>query len=124
MQRKGLDIFLKILKVLIPVALVAFLIFCGYDLVDIYLEDLKHIGEEGTYVQGYGLSFVVLLILGLVYNGIVLAFSVVGLIASLLYKNSISRKKNVVTFVLLCVSPVVTELLLVGMYYLIPVIVG
>ena len=83
MQRKGLDIFLKILKVLIPVALVAFLIFCGYDLVDIYLEDLKHIGEEGTYVQGYGLSFVVLLILGGCIALMVTKLDLVSLIISL-----------------------------------------
>ena len=51
---------------MIPVALVAFLVFCGIDLVDIYLEDLSHANDSGTYIQGYGLSFAVLLILGFI----------------------------------------------------------
>lgn len=123
-MNRGLNIFLLVLKILIPVALVAFLVFCGIDLVDIYLEDLSHANDSGTYIQGYGLSFAILIILGFIYNGVALVIALIGLFTSIGYRSAYNRRGNIVTFTILTISPVITELLLVLMYNVIPSIVG
>ena len=123
-MRRGLNIFLLVLKILIPVALVAYLVICGIDLVDAYLEDLAHVGQDGVYVQQFGLSYAILLILGFIYNGVALVLALVGLFTSIGYRSAYSRRGNIVTFVILTIAPVVAELLLVVMYNVIPGIVG
>ena len=123
MERRGLNIFLLILKILVPVALVAFLVWAMVDMVDMHIEDMKHVGESG-YFSGYGLTFLAFVILGLMYNGVALVVSLVGLIISICYKGTFRHKKNVITFVILMIAPVVAELLLFLMGNLIPGIVG
>lgn len=123
MERRGLDIFLLILKILIPVALVLYLGWAAIDLSEMHIEDMKHVGENG-YFSGYGLSFAAFIILGFMYNGAALAVALVGLIISICYKGAYHYRRNIVTFVLLMIAPVAAELLLVLMGKLIPGIVG
>ena len=123
MERKGLNIFLLILKILVPVALVAFLVWAIVDLTGMHIEDMKHVGESG-YFSGYGLTFLAFMLLGLMYNGVALVVSLVGLIISICYKGTFHHKKNVVTFIILMIAPVVAELLLILMGSVIPGIVG
>jgi hypothetical protein len=123
MERRGLNIFLLILKILVPVALIAFLVWAIVDLIGMHIEDMKHVGESG-YFSGYGLTFLAFVILGLMYNGIALVVSLVGLIISVCYKGTFRHKKNVITFVILMIAPVVAELLIFLMGNLIPRIVG
>lgn len=123
-MRRGLNIFLLVLKILIPVALVAYLVICGIDLVDAYLEDLAHVGQDGVYIQQFGLSYAILLIFGFIYNGAALVLALVGLFTSIGYRSAYNRKGNIVTFLILTFAPVVAELLFVLMYSLIPSIVG
>lgn len=123
-MRRGLNIFLLVLKILIPVALLVFLVLSGTDLAKAHLEDLAHANDEGFYAQKYGLTFFGLLILSFIYNGVVLVLSLVGLFTSIGYRSAYSRKRNIVTFVILTIAPFVTELLLVVMYNVIPGIVG
>ena len=123
MERRGLNIFLLILKILVPVALVAFLVWAMVDMIGMHIEDMKHVGESG-YFSGYGLTFLAFIVLGLMYNGVALVVSLVGLIISICYKGTFRHKKNVITFVILMIAPVVAELLLFLMGNLIPGIVG
>ena len=123
MERRGLNIFLLILKILVPVALVAFLVWAMVDMIGMHIEDMKHVGESG-YFSGYGLTFLAFIVLGLMYNGVALVVSFVGLIISICYKGTFRHKKNVITFVILMIAPVVAELLLFLMGNLIPGIVG
>lgn len=123
MERRGLDIFLLILKILIPVALVLYLGWAAIDLSEVHIEDMKHVGENG-YFSGYGLSFAAFIILGFMYNGVALVVALVGLIISICYKGAYRHRRNIVTFVLLMIAPVAAELLLVLMGNLIPGIVG
>lgn len=123
MERRGLDIFLLILKILIPVALVLYLGWAAIDLSEMHIEDMKHVGENG-YFSGYGLSFAAFIILGFMYNGAALTVALVGLIISICYKGAYHYRRNIVTFVLLMIAPVAAELLLVLMGKLIPGIVG
>lgn len=123
MERRGLDIFLLILKILIPVALVLYLGWAAIDLSEVHIEDMKHVGENG-YFSGYGLSFAAFIILGFMYNGVALVVALVGLIISICYKGAYHHRRNIVTFVLLMIAPVAAELLLVLMGNLIPGIVG
>lgn len=123
MERRGLDIFLLILKILIPVALVLYLGWAAIDLSEVHIEDMKHVGENG-YFSGYGLSFAAFIILGFMYNGVALVVALVGLIISICYKGAYHHRRNIVTFVLLMIAPVVAELLLILMGSIIPGIVG
>ena len=123
MERCGLNIFLLILKILVPVALVAFFAWAMVDMIGVHIEDMKHVGESG-YFSGYGLTFLAFMLFGLTYNGAVLVISLVGLIISICYKDTFHHKKNVVTFIILMIAPVVAELLLILMGSVIPGIVG
>ena len=69
-------------------------------------------------------NFLAFIVLGLMYNGVALVVSLVGLIISICYKGTFRHKKNVITFVILMIAPVVAELLLFLMGNLIPGIVG
>ena len=123
MERRGLNIFLLILKIIVPVALIAFFAWAMVDMVDMHIEDMKHVGENG-YFSGYGLTFLAFMLFGLMYNGVALVVSLVGLIISICYKGALHQKRNIVTFVILMIAPVVAELLLVLMGSVIPGIVG
>ena len=99
MQKKGLDIFLSIFQILIPVRLVSFLVWATVDLFNQRIEDINMTCNNGDVcVEGYGLTFVAFLIIGLVYNGFILFLGGVGLIIAILYKTSLTRKKNIITF--------------------------
>ena len=99
MERRGLNIFLLILKIIVPVALVAFFAWAMVDMVDVHIEDMKHVGESG-YFSGYGLTFLGFMLFGLIYNGAALVVSLIGLIISICYKGAFHQKRNIVTFVI------------------------
>jgi hypothetical protein len=125
MQKKGLDTLLLVFKILIPVLIIPFLAWAMIDLFNQYIEDINMVCNNGDVcVEGYGLTFVIFLILGLIYNGIILLLGGIGLVIAILYKTSLKRKKNIITFVGLTFAPIFAELLLVAIFYIIPLIVG
>ena len=125
MRKRGIDIFLLVLKILIPVALLVFLVWTTIDLGNQYIDDKNMVCENGDVcVEGYGLTFLAFLVFGFIYNGIVWILSLVGLITSISYKEALNRRKNIITSVLLLIAPIVAELLIVAVFLVLPVILG
>lgn len=125
MQRKGLDIFLLVLKILVPVVLIYYIVVCSIDLKEAYIADIERVCEAGEVcIETYGIAFAALFIISFIFDGAALVVSLLGLIISAFYKGSLHQKRNVVTFLLLAVASVASVFVLLGIYELIPSLVG
>ena len=119
-KRKPLDILLLIFKIVIPCFLVLVLTFFSVDLYDQKLTDLANAGADGVNIEGFGIAFAVLLIVMLAACAFALLLALAGLIVSLVYKGSKSRRGNVIAYGILTAAPVLAFLL----YLLIGTLIG
>jgi hypothetical protein len=119
-ESKALNIVLLVLKILLAAVLVGSLIFFTWMLIDAYVESVHMPPPENGTVQldPFPIVFVLVLILSLVTNGACMVIALVGLILSICYKASPQRRKNIISFTVFLILPVLLELFYLLFYFL------
>ena len=99
-RRLWLDICIALLKVLLPIVVLAVLVICTVGLVNIRAQDLAGAADEG-YFSGYGLYFFATIVIMLVVDLVALILGTVFLFMSVIFKRSLRTKKNVRAFIII-----------------------
>lgn len=117
-NKKIFNICMKILKYVILVTYIIVTILLISILVRQFLED-KNINETQNTLEGYGLVYaIVIAMLAPIGLGVIALFDIVGLIISIIEKESIFRKKNIKYFIIMLIAIVITYFLILGFGYL------
>jgi hypothetical protein len=111
-KRKILDGFLLCMKLLLPVLILLPLVFVSWRLVEVRLEDLANLGNEG-YHSGTGLFLFAAHVLLLCTNGVLAGIGGICLFIVWRYKSSPKHRQNVRTFRWLTVAPAISQVLYV-----------
>ena len=107
--KKGLDIAVLVTKIIYIALYAAFTAFLLYIL----------ISESYLYlVKGQGLGFalvfaLIIISIGCIGYGVILAIGLTGLILSLINKTALKRKANIILFSIFTALPVITEVILI-----------
>lgn len=117
-KQKIFDICMKVLKYVVLVTYIIVTILLISILVKQYISDKNMVEPENT-IEGLGLVFaIVIAILAPIGLGAITLFDIIGLIISIIEKNSIFRKKNIKYFLIMIFVLVITYFLILGFGYL------
>lgn len=109
-KTKVLDVVLLVLKVLIPVVLLATVVFFSYRLIEGHILDLQHRGEE-SYHSGMGLYVFASHVVLAGVNAIMLIPCIAGLVIAHKHRGTPARDQNVRTFRALIFTPLLSQVL-------------
>ena len=113
-----MSIWKKILKYVVLVTYVIVTILLISILVKQFIED-KNIDKTQNTLEGYGLVYaIVIAMLAPIGLGVIALFDIVGLIISVIEKESIFRKKNIKYFIIMLIVIISTYFLILGFGYL------
>ena len=118
-ENKALYLILLIMKIVLISVLALSFIFFTYTLIDAHIESIEMANtpsDGGIKLDPLPVAFVVVLIFSLITNGVCMILSFAGLIISICYKTSQKRKKNILAFSLLLITPAILELFYI-LYY-------
>lgn len=117
-NKKIFNICMKILKYVVLVTYVIVTILLISILVKQFIED-KNIDKTQNTLEGYGLVYaIVIAMLAPIGLGVIALFDIVGLIISVIEKESIFRKKNIKYFIIMLIVIIITYFLILGFGYL------
>lgn len=109
-KTKVLDVVLLVLKVLIPVVLLAAVVFFSYRLIEGHIFDLQHRGEE-SYHSGMGLYVFASHVVLACVNAVMLIPCITGLVIAHKHRGTPARDQNVRTFRALIFTPLLSQVL-------------
>ena len=114
-ENKALSVTLLVLKIICAAVLILSFAYYAFLLIDAYVESVNTVPpESGVYIEPFPVAFVLVLIFSLITSGVSFLLSLVGLLISVFYRTSEKRKKNVISFVILLIAPILFELLLLS----------
>lgn len=119
-ENKTLQTILLILKLLIALILVLSTVYYAFLLISAYIETVNTVPpEEGIYLEPFPIALTVTLVFSLITNAVSAFLSLIGLVVSTLFHSSPKRKKNIISFAVLLILPVLLQLLvlLIGILY-------
>ena len=120
-ESKFLNVLILVLKILLITVLAASFIFFTYSLISAHIDsiEMQNTPSDGTIrLDPFPITFVVVLIFSLITNGACMLFSLVGLIVSVLYKVSPKKRRNVTSFIVLLITPVILEIFYLAFYFI------
>ena len=118
-ENKALNVLLCIAKILLILILSVSFVYYAYGLIDSFIESKSMDSMQNTIsIDPFPLFYAVGLIFSIISNGACVLLALLGLIVSHLYKGCAHRRKNIITFRILLLTPFVLELfyLLVGIF--------